>query len=117
MPFHSITCSLCGEQFLVCTSCYRGQRYCSPLCRRVGYANQRKLARLRYAKSLEAKLDHRERNKLFRIYGRQTIRVMDHTSAQRPDALVSSANARDRCLVCRRMCTDEDMVLLALVPD
>lgn len=60
--------------------CYRGHKYCSVACRKSGYESRRKIARKRYSSSLEALADHRDRNKIYRIYGRQYSTVMDKSS-------------------------------------
>jgi hypothetical protein len=68
--------------FVVCKKCYRGQRYCSKPCRTSGYKAVRKKARLKFEKSIEAKLDHRDRSKLYRFRKKEMMSVTDQTSNQ-----------------------------------
>jgi hypothetical protein len=61
-----LRCKQCSSIFVVCKSCYRGQRYCGAVCRKLGYAATIKAAKQRYEASLEAKLDHRDRSRRYR---------------------------------------------------
>jgi len=61
-----LSCKWCGSLFAMCKSCYRGHCYCSESCRGHGYNRARQQARERHEKSLEAKLDHRDRMKRYR---------------------------------------------------
>ena len=61
-----IGCSTCQKIFVVCKPCYRGQKYCSNSCRASGYELSRKVARQKYEKTIEAKLDHRDRSQRYR---------------------------------------------------
>jgi len=72
-----ITCQHCGNFFAMCKRCYRGHKYCSENCRKTGYASSQNRARNKYNKSIEAKLDHRDRNRRYRLH--KNI-VMDKTS-------------------------------------
>ena len=81
-PLLLLTCKLesCGRGFLVCSSCYRGHRYCSDACALAGRTESVKRARLKYARSDEAKARHRKRA---RTYYRQKLRrkiLPDQTS-------------------------------------
>jgi hypothetical protein len=61
-----IVCRTCKVTVLICRSCYRGHTYCNNICRDFGYKERRKIARLRYAASPEARLDHCDRNRVYR---------------------------------------------------
>lgn len=68
----------CGAMFFICLSCYRGQTYCSQPCREKSRREQLRQANRRYQQSLEARLDHRDRQ---RQYRRQRCgRVTDQSS-------------------------------------
>jgi len=56
----------CGEMFFICLSCYRGQTYCSTECRQKARREQLRQANRRYQRSLEARLDHRDRQREYR---------------------------------------------------
>ena len=62
-----LRCSVCGQEFFICRSCFRGHRYCSNACRKRGYESVRKKARLKYSKTWEARSDHRDRQRLHRV--------------------------------------------------
>lgn len=67
----------CGAMFFICLSCYRGQTYCSQPCRQKSRREQLRQANRRYQQSLEARLDHRDRQ---RQYRRRCGRVTDQSS-------------------------------------
>lgn len=75
-----IRCGWCSTLFHVCESCFRGQLYCSPTCRREGSRRRERRARARYRKSVEAREDHRDRMREHRR--RQRASVMDHGSQE-----------------------------------
>ena len=74
-------CKTCQKIFVVCRPCYRGQKYCSTVCRSSGYASARKAARQKFEKTIEAKLDHRDRSKRYRQNVKQKS-VTDKSSPQ-----------------------------------
>ena len=68
----------CGAMFFICLSCYRGQTYCSQPCRQKSRREQLRQANWRYQQSLEARLDHRDRQRQYRR--RRCGRVTDQSS-------------------------------------
>ena len=56
----------CQATFWICSHCDRGQRYCSPACRAEVRCQQRRAANLRHQRSLEGRLDHRDRQRAYR---------------------------------------------------
>ena len=72
----------CGTMFYICGSCYRGQVYCGERCRRRMRRNQMRRANRKHQDSPEGKLDHRDRQRVYRAKCRLR-RVTDHTSARR----------------------------------
>jgi hypothetical protein len=56
----------CGTTFYICRSCDRGQRYCSEHCRQKARREQCRKANRRHQQSLEGRLDHRDRQQLYR---------------------------------------------------
>ena len=61
-----IPCVLCRKNFILCSHCYRGDKYCSKICSDEGYNHSRKKARKRYAKSPKGLKKGRERQNNFR---------------------------------------------------
>lgn len=67
----------CGAMFFICLSCYRGQTYCSQSCRQKSRQEQLRQANRRYQRSWEARLDHRDRQRAYRL---RRCRVTDQSS-------------------------------------
>ena len=57
----------CGGLFFICSHCDRGQRYCSVRCRQASRHRQLRLANQRYQRSPEARLDHRDHQRAYRL--------------------------------------------------
>jgi hypothetical protein len=57
----------CGMIFYICQHCYRGQVYCSQECRQESFQQKRREANRRYQRSAEARADHRERQRAYRL--------------------------------------------------
>jgi hypothetical protein len=68
----------CGAVFYLCRPCDRGQRYCSERCREKSRREQRRAANRRHQRSDEGRLDHRDRQREYRL--RLVSRVTDHGS-------------------------------------
>jgi hypothetical protein len=99
-PGHDLLCRHCGNPFYICAPCFRCHAYCSLICRRNGYEARKRVARKNYAATAEARADHRDRNKQYRVYGRQGSTVMDKTSDRGPDPVPSPKILPDQCIVC-----------------
>ena len=103
----------CGALFYICRSCYRGQRYCSEGCRQATRREQRRAANRRHQQSPEGRLDHRDRQRTYRLGGVR-LRVTDQGSAaELPSGSITQRDPiemkpgrrelkRVCCLVCRR---------------
>ena len=87
-PFRQRNCldRDCGELFFICSHCDRGQRYCSEKCRQASRHRQLRLANQRYQQSPEARLDHRDHQRAYRLRKARSesattaSRVTDHGS-------------------------------------
>ena len=64
--FRQKRCRACSAVFVICRSCDRGQRYCSPGCRVPAQREQRRRANRRHQHSPEGRLDHRDRQREYR---------------------------------------------------
>jgi hypothetical protein len=69
----------CGALFWICSSCDRGQRYCTDRCRQKTRRQQRRAANRRHQQSCEGRLDHRDRQRTYRERQRQAC-VTDQSS-------------------------------------
>ena len=56
----------CRNLFFICTCCDRGQRYCSSDCRSQARCRQLRAANRRHQRSVEGRLDHRDRQRAYR---------------------------------------------------
>jgi hypothetical protein len=77
-----LACRRCSTPFFVCRKCYRGQAYCGDTCRAAARVVSARAARKQHQSSDAGRLDHRDRQRAYRI--RQRARVMDHTSPAVP---------------------------------
>jgi hypothetical protein len=59
-------CRGCHSVFFICPSCDRGHRYCSLSCREQVRRQQCRSANDRHQRSLEGRLDHRDRQRKYR---------------------------------------------------
>ncbi len=81
-----ITCRLCREIFHICRCCYRGQAYCSGLCRILRKRQKHRQAQRRCRQTPKGKKAHREAENRRRqkLAGRKTeINMDDATSTVR----------------------------------
>ena len=93
--FHQKFCAApdCRAMFFICSHCDRGHRYCSHPCRLRTRAAQRREARRRHQRSLEGRLDHRDRQRAYRLRqaaarrAAQKHSVTDHTPQPHPISL------------------------------
>ena len=56
----------CRAMFMICVSCDRGQRYCTPECRNIERLRQRREAQRRYQRSEQGREAHRCRQRRYR---------------------------------------------------
>jgi hypothetical protein len=82
----------CMSLFCICRRCDRGHQYCSDQCRQKARREQKRAANLRYRKTLEARLDQRDRQKAYRLR-RAAVSVMDQGSTPTPSADIISPPA------------------------
>ena len=105
----------CAALFFICRPCYRGQRYCGARCRQNTRRQQRRCANRRHQQSLEGRLDHRDRQRAYRLR-KVLCRVTDQGSEAeltsgsiaQPDPVAPTGRGhverrrRMCCLVCGR---------------
>lgn len=89
-------CGGCRAVFFICPSCDRGHRYCSPDCRDRARLQQRRCANLRHQRSVEGRLDHRDRQRQYRRRCQQVpTRVTDQASVSITSPASSECGPRD----------------------
>jgi hypothetical protein len=74
-----IACFHCEKAFAVCIRDYRGQRYCSPRCRELGYRRRKREAGRRYQGTPNGRERHRQRQQ-----GLRDRRVTHGATVQAP---------------------------------
>ena len=67
----------CGVIFFVCPKCDRRQVYCSDACRKSARRIKQREANRRHQQSEEGRLDHRDRQRAYRLRNAK-LRVTDH---------------------------------------
>ena len=45
----TVKCSICGNMFSICHSCWRGQKFCSSECRSTNNRQKKRIAQRKYA--------------------------------------------------------------------
>lgn len=101
-------CACCKRVFHICEADYRGQRYCSDVCREYGDTLRKRRARAWHQSSEEGRADHRDRQRAYRER-RRSGRVTDQGSeelARRMES--SSADPRQTDLFTEEGVTDVD---------
>jgi hypothetical protein len=104
----------CGTVFYICRSCDRGQRYCSDRCRQKNRRSQRRQANRKHQQSPEGRLDHRDRQRLWRERRRRCVTDQGRKPAEVsatippveiwtiPSAVESPVDDLLFCIVCGR---------------
>jgi hypothetical protein len=100
-------CRTCGRVFYICRACYRGQVYCSHLCRCKGYRENQRRARKKYRSSQKGKLNRRiaaRRYRLKEFYKSQTNLKSKRYQLEiksRPLSTIKIPNAKDSIPTCQ----------------
>ena len=79
----------CRRKFLICSHCYRGQRYCGPPCRARARAQQLRDANARHQRSEPGRLDHNQRQRTYRdhLRGGRAAKLVTYQSLNPPDSM------------------------------
>lgn len=107
-PYVQRICLTCRKTFNICSSCYRGQRYCSSSCRKSGSIINQRSRSYRYRKSPEAKCKARLRQQRFRTSMKKkqiekNIMSVTHAASTPPRKELkpkTSAKAHQICKFC-----------------
>ena len=79
----------CRTLFFICSRCDRGHAYCSQWCRQKSRRQQQREANRRHQQSAEGRLDHRDRQRLYRL--RQNLLSQTHLSISVTDHGLTAA--------------------------
>ena len=94
-----IRCKCCARIFYVCQHCWRGQVYCSAVCRREFQRRAHCRAQQKYRRTAKGKKRHQQAERRRRM--RQGKKTMDDTPST---AAADCATVRANRLVCCRFC-------------
>ena len=84
-----LECRECGIHFLVCRTCWRGQRYCSEFCIKNSRLKSHRKDQRRYAKTESGKLSHKKRQRKYRLKKNET----DQTTKKIPTLIKTHINS------------------------
>ena len=93
----NLKCPLCKRTFTICTSCYRGHRYCSKDCSYLSRNQKQKKYSRRYNASLESRKKHRLRQNRYRKKKKNQKSVTQQTSP-----LTSYSVSKNRRVLCKK---------------
>ncbi len=100
-----ISCAFCLEVFVICHSCYRGQKYCSVPCRSTFKRQRRNEASRRYQDSDVGRRRHTLRQNALRLRQRNVTHPSSQTSLEIVEQnAVKPPRVRgefQRCCICR----------------
>ncbi len=105
-PYVDIRCLSCENIFTICSSCYRGQRYCSAACRYKNYTKLAKMRAHRYRKTIKGMLNGRRRQNAYRSTQARAKRPPEknvtHATSNSPVKPADSSNGSTskRCSIC-----------------
>jgi len=95
-----VRCGHCGQIFFVCRRCDRGQVYCSADCRHQARRQSCRRANARHQASPEGRLDHRDRQRIYRMRRRARLAsVTDQGSQATTAAFILPAPAPQTTVV------------------
>lgn len=95
-----LTCKGCGEEFRVCQSCWRGQRYCGKPCSKKAREESTRINQKKYSQTPKGRQAHKLKQKRYRkIHKRQKNSETDHTTAI-PESLIKKTQHLNSCHRC-----------------
>lgn len=99
-----IRCKRCGKVFYICHSCWRGQTYCSKLCRKAAQREAHRKAQKKYRQTEKGKIAHRRQEKERRLRNfKKTVDDDTSTPSKSNDNLcVTSPPSHPCCCFCGR---------------
>lgn len=97
-----LICRFCFISFHICGKCFRGNVYCSDICRCGARKLQLCEAERRYRTSTKGRINHNSRQKHFRNKEnpKSESTVTHHSSAEGPDVLQTNKIHSGRCVCC-----------------
>ncbi len=102
-----ISCAFCLDIFVICHGCYRGQKFCSAVCRAAALKVRRQETVRRYQQSDSGRRRHRLRQNAYR----RRKKDVTHPSSQNPVKVLEQTPVKpprvsrglDCCWICRRI--------------
>ncbi len=101
-------CSNCQNDFVICSSCYRGNIYCSGACRTKRQKEKQAEASRKYAQSVKGRKNHKARQRRYRLRFRtkKTIREKNETHETSDGSryrLKVFQTKRSVCVICQTL--------------
>lgn len=66
-PAVEFTCVCCGKVISICRSCWRGQKYCSPVCAKEAHVKRHRENQKRYRLTDQGREAHKAHQKNYRL--------------------------------------------------
>lgn len=82
----TIKCSICGNMFSICHSCWRGQKFCSLECRTINKRHKKRIAQRKYATSKRGQENGRirQRRRYYKLKDTNSFPEEDKSSGNLP---------------------------------
>ena len=94
-----LRCGCCGNAFIVCRRCWRGQRYCNKSCSRRASLCAHQQSQRKYSGTIRGRRSHSIRQKRYRKKRSVEKTETDATTTLTKDA-IKPAYHRENCHVC-----------------
>lgn len=99
-----LVCPVCSITFRYCEHCWRGHKYCSPVCSLLGRKRNRRITERKYCSTQKGKECRRKRQKNFRIRQILESKVTDHSPQKKFSKINSSQKLNQtvskQCSIC-----------------
>ena len=99
-----VQCSLCCNSFYICRRCFRGQKYCSGVCRDNGYKIKKRNRQKKYSLSFKGKLNHSKRQSRYRKKIKLSIfkNSDGRNSLKKPNSSLFTKSKLKICILCKK---------------
>lgn len=100
-----VQCGICSKCFLVCSRCWRGQKYCSKECSKEARRRSNQKAQKKYLESKKGKFKQSELQSKHRVRLKSgTVKkiVSEHSSNVQQRSVINISENK-KCLFCKRL--------------
>ena len=96
-----VICARCEVEFLVCRSCWSGQRYCSKQCSSEARDESHRKSQTVYSRTSKGKASSRRRQRRYRLKKRKTKKNETDKATEKNKGSLKPESKRGLCLFCR----------------